>query len=233
MSSDRSEVTWQGEPLPRGRHKLAAAEVRASQRRRISRAMLEVIAEHGYDAATVSQVVAAARVSRNAFYEFFSDKTDCFVTVTDELGAELFDAMIALRVEPTWVDALRKGTEVYLSWWQEHAVFGRAYFSGLAELGSRGLAQRQAVYERFVWMFGELGQRARDEQPELPPLPQLAPRALVFAITEIVAEQIRAGGGERLTELTDELFELMVRLLADDATARALAGRALSRSARS
>ena len=56
-----------GEPLPRGRHKLGAEAVRASQRERLIRAMLETVAERGYEATTVPEVVARARVSRNAF----------------------------------------------------------------------------------------------------------------------------------------------------------------------
>ena len=68
-----------GEPLPRGRHKLGADTVRASQRERLIRAMLETVAEQGYEATTVPRVVARARVSRNAFYEFFDDKTSCFI----------------------------------------------------------------------------------------------------------------------------------------------------------
>jgi hypothetical protein len=78
-------------------------------------------------------------------------------------------------------------------------VFARAYFAGLPELGDRGYAQRHAAYDRFAAMFEELGRRARAEQPELDPLPELAPRALVFAITEIVAEEVRAGRSDRLT----------------------------------
>ena len=118
-------MAWQGEPLPRGRHKLELAEVRASQRARIARAMLEVVAEQGYEATTVAQVVAAARVSRNAFYEFFSDKTDCFMTLTEELGAELFQAVVEANAEPSWIGALRRGTRIYLGWWREHEFFAR------------------------------------------------------------------------------------------------------------
>jgi AcrR family transcriptional regulator len=216
------QLPWQGEPLPRGRHKLDPEAVRDSQRSRISRAMLEVVAEHGYEATTVSQVVAAARVSRNSFYEFFTDKTDCFLTLTDELGAELLDAIVAMGLEPTWTEALRRGTEVYLAWWEEHEVWARAYFSGLAVQSPRALAQRQATYERFGAIFVELARRAREEQPGLPPLPAIVPRVLVFSITELVADEIRAGRAGRLRELGDELFATIVRLLSDDATARAL-----------
>ena len=210
---------WQGEPLPRGRHKLDLAEVRASQRARIARAMIEVVAEQGFEATTVSQVVAQARVARNAFYEFFADKSDCFLTVTDELGRELLAEMVELSFDEGWTEAVRQGTELYLSWWREHEALARAYFLGIGELGARGLAQRQAAYARFEAMFTELARLARLEQPGLPPLSPIVPRALVFAITDIVAEEIRGGHAERLPELQPEIFRLTVRLLADDATA--------------
>jgi len=222
MSSYATGTTWQGEPLPRGRHKLDPEEVRSSQRRRISRAMLECVNEHGYEATTVTQVVTSARVSRNAFYEFFDDKADCFLTVIDELGAELLQTVLGTRFERSWVEAVRLGTRAYLEWWQQHSVFARAYFFGLAELGPSGLARRQATYERFVAMFEELGRRAREEQPGLEPLEPLVPRTLVFAITEIVAAEARAGRTDGLGELAPGLFKLVIRLLADDRTARSV-----------
>jgi hypothetical protein len=61
--------------------------------------------------------------------------------------------------------------------------------------------------------------RTRVERPDLPPLSPLIPRALVLSITELVAEEVRAGRADRLTDLADELALLSIRLLADDATA--------------
>ena len=49
------------EPLPRGRHKLDRDAVRASQRERLLRAMLQCVAADGYAATTVPRVAAAAR----------------------------------------------------------------------------------------------------------------------------------------------------------------------------
>jgi hypothetical protein len=72
-------------------------------------------------------------------------------------------------------------------------------------------------------MFRDLARRARAEQPDLPELRPIVPRILVLSITELVAEEVRAGRVERLIELEDDLFFLMVRLLADDATWRRVA----------
>jgi hypothetical protein len=44
---------------------------------------------------------------------------------------------------------------------------------------------------------------------------------LMWGVTELIAAEARAGRVERLGELEDDLVWVMVRMLADDATARA------------
>jgi len=215
-----SNVKWQGEPLPRGRHKLSASTVRASQRERIVRAMLECVGRDGYEATTVPQVVATARVSRNAFYEFFEDKADCFIAVCDQTAQELLGELLELVSEPDWIHAMLEGARRYLRWWQERPMLSRAYLLSLPAAGERAVAQRERQYAAFRTMFADLGRRARAEQPDLPPLGELVPRVLVLVITELVAEEVRAGRTARLTDLADEIGLLAIRLLADEATAQ-------------
>jgi AcrR family transcriptional regulator len=64
--------------LPRGRHALTPEEVLADQRRRLIDAVPRVVAERGYEAMSVADIVKAAAVSRNAFYNNFGDKQECF-----------------------------------------------------------------------------------------------------------------------------------------------------------
>ena len=108
-----------------------------------------------------------------------------------------------------------------LRWWAGRPAFARAYLLSLRVAGERADAQRERTYELFRAMFGDLGRRARAEQPELPPLSPLIPRVLVAAITEIVGEEVRAGRIEQLEWLSDEIAALAIRLLSDDATAAA------------
>jgi AcrR family transcriptional regulator len=64
--------------LPRGRHALAPEEVVADQRQRLIEAVPRVVAKHGYETMSVADIVKAAAVSRNAFYNNFGDKQECF-----------------------------------------------------------------------------------------------------------------------------------------------------------
>ena len=219
VHSKVKEEPWRGQPLPRGRHKLTSDTVRASQRERLERAIVELVAEHGFESTTVPMVVATARVSSNAFYDFFADKTDCFIAACDEVARDLLAELVVLTAEPDWVRAMRRGAAVYLRWWQQRPAFARAYLLSPQSAGERALEQRERAYELFRAMFADLGRRARAEQPDLPPLSPLVPRVLVVAITELVAEEVRAGRIEALGEMEAELSHLATRLLADDATA--------------
>jgi AcrR family transcriptional regulator len=181
--------------------------------------MLECVGRDGYEATTVPDVVATARVSRSAFYEFFQDKADCFIAVCDQTSEELLGELLSLASEPDWIDAIREGTGRYLRWWQERPTISSAYLLSLPTVGERALRQRERHYAAFRAMFADLGRRARSEQPELGALGDLVPRVLVVAITEIVAEEVRDGRTSSLTDLSDEVALLAIRLLADDATA--------------
>jgi AcrR family transcriptional regulator len=202
------------EPLPRGRHNLSRDDVRESQRSRLIRAMLDCVAEQGYPATTVADVVAAARCSRNAFYELFEDKEACYIAASDETGAEMLDALVsAAEREESWLDALRSGTRSYLRWWVDNPNYAAAYLIHLPAAGDRALEQRDRVYADFAAMFEGLGARARAEQPLLAPLPPLAPRMLVMAITELVAQEVRNGRVAKLPELEDMLVRFVVKAL--------------------
>lgn len=200
------------EVLPRGRHKLSPEVVRASQRERLLRAMLASVADRGYEATTVPQVVAEAKVSRNAFYALFADKTDCFLALCDELAAGVLDD-ISNPPEGEWLAALRSGTGRYLRFWQDRPAFSRTYFVELPSAGVRAIEQRARQYERFRAMFDGLAAWARAQEPDLPPLGPLATRTIVLGVTEIIAEEVRAGRTARLTGLEDDLVDLIVLLL--------------------
>jgi len=216
---------WEGAPLPRGRHKLSARAVCSSQRDRLLRAMLGLVGEHGYADTTVPMVVSAARVSRSSFYALFDDKTDCFIAACDRESSELLESLVAMGSEEDWVQALRRGMDRYVRWWQQRPAFSRAYFLELPAAGTRAVRQRDRQYARYRDMFAALGARAREEQPELPPLSPLATRMIVAGVTEIVADEVRGGRLAGLDALADDLLYLVLRLLADDATAERAVGR--------
>ena len=88
-----------------------------------------------------------------------------------------------------------------------------AYLTDLPPAGRRAIEQRDRTYRQFGLLFEALAQRARAEQPELPPLPLLAVPILVAGITELVGREVRAGRLAQLGELEDELTRQIERSL--------------------
>jgi TetR/AcrR family transcriptional regulator len=69
--------------LPHGPHRLGRSEVVLHQRARIHGAMVEAVAEGGYQDTSVKRVIGLAGVSRRSFYEQFNNKEDCFFATFD------------------------------------------------------------------------------------------------------------------------------------------------------
>jgi AcrR family transcriptional regulator len=215
---------WQGEPLPRGRHKLAREEVHASQRERLLRAMAELVGERGYEGTTVTQVVALARVSTNTFYGFFADKTECFIALCERMGDELFAQLVSQAGErDTVADALAaldRGIGVYLRWWQDRPLLARAYFVELPMAGQRAIAERDRQYARFQAILRNIADRARALRPDSPPLRDADVAAAGIVTNELVARHVRAGRVEQLDEIEADLRYLLIKLLVDDTAAQ-------------
>ena len=207
---------WRGTPLPRGRHALARSEVKTSQRERLLRAMLECVGSQGYAATTVPQVVAAARVGKNAFYEFFDDKLNCFLELCDVEGAALFRVASSGPPAANWRVRAGHRTEAYLKWWQERPAFSRAYMVELPFAGPLAIEQRERMSEPYRRMYRAVARRARIEEPTLPPLPARAPDILVAGITDMVAREVRAGRTHELVTLTPELTSATIAILSGE-----------------
>ena len=86
--------------LPRGRHALAREEVERIQRSRLCVAMAEVMAEKGYIATSVADVLQRSGVSRQSFYRVFDDKLDCFMAAFAVAG----DVLIRRLLEEVGAD---------------------------------------------------------------------------------------------------------------------------------
>lgn len=200
-------------PLPRGRHTRDPKELRATRRARLLQAMMELVAKRGYAATTVPEVVARARVSRNAFYEFFEDKETCFLALCDEQSVDLLKVAMSYISPEDWLTSLRCGLRAYLRWWEERPEFSRTYFLEMPTVGARAVAQRRRAYKPFDKMWAMLAAWVRRLNLEIKPVPKRVPRMLTIAITEIIADEIRAGHVGQLLALEEDLMFLIVRLL--------------------
>ena len=83
--------------LPRGTHGLDPSLVAASQRTRLLEAVGRAVAEKGYAAATIDDIVRGAGVSKKTFYEHFEDKLGCFLAAYEAASDELYEHVRAAQ----------------------------------------------------------------------------------------------------------------------------------------
>lgn len=208
------EVTGAPQPLPRGRHKLSAETVRASQRERLLLAMLGEVTERGYETTTVGRVVTRARVSRNAFYALFTDKLDCFVALSEMMSDQLLKDTFQPRATDDWRSELHAGTLRYLQWWTSHPRFARAWLIETPLAGPRAVEHRERAYAGFRERLELLAAWARAAEPgTLAPLRPSASHVAVTGITELILQEVEAGRVAELERLADEVDWIVERLL--------------------
>lgn len=209
---DATEGNWNPDPLPRGRHRLSADVVRASQRERLLRAMLALVSEQGYQATSVPDVVTRARVSRSSFYQDFEGKLDCFLALCDEYSRGMIDEVLEAAGDfgdRPWQEVISGGMDAYLRWWRDRPEFARAFLVELPAAGTEGLEHRIDLLRPFEDLFAGLGCYMRAKDRSLAPLPRLAPRAVVRGTTELIAEEVRRGRVGTLPDLTGDLVDVI------------------------
>jgi AcrR family transcriptional regulator len=96
--------------LPRGRHGLPREVIVENQRQRLIVATVAAVAEHGYNATTVSSIVKSAGLSRATFYELFKGKEACFLAAYEATLANLREATLAgAEKAEDWAERIRAG----------------------------------------------------------------------------------------------------------------------------
>ena len=203
--------------LPRGRHAAAREVVLASQRGRLLEAMAQCVAEQGYAATTVAQVIARAGVSRKTFYEQFADKRACFLAAW-EVGTDILLAHVLAAGEEAdgWRARLRAGADAFLEILAAEPAFARSFMIEVLSVGDEALAHRAEIHERFADALAATHAQALAEGAGLGPVPHWACRAAAGAAWELTVEHLRTRGVDGLAELAPQIEQIQLAVLRGD-----------------
>jgi AcrR family transcriptional regulator len=122
--------------------------------------------ERGYDRTTVNDVIAAAGVSKGAFYHHFKAKEDLLEAIAERAARESLEIVAEVRVEPG-LDALQKLNLILRrvrAWKTERAPELRIVFAAILRADNAVLYHRivAAMYEAVAPALAEVvaeGQR--------------------------------------------------------------------------
>ena len=141
--------THEGKPgLPRGqgRSRLPLSVVRASQRERLLRSVIAAVAEAGYPAVTIANIVRRARVSRAAFS--LTSRTGRTIVswprpVRQLMITRIVSATRALPAGAGDEEVLRAACRAYLTFLADEPAFARVFFIFMPAAGAaRGRSAR-------------------------------------------------------------------------------------------
>ncbi|MGH2987927.1 MAG: TetR/AcrR family transcriptional regulator [Solirubrobacterales bacterium] len=167
--------------------------------------MAEVMAERGYVETSVADVLRAAGISRETFYQQFSSKQDCFMGAY-EVAAERILAAVAAAPSPAEspVERFDRGLGAYLEALAAEPAFARLFLLEVYAAGPDALRRRADQQRQFVDVVSDsLGAEDPNER--------FACEALVAAISAMVTARLAADDLDGLLALRGPLTELVRR----------------------
>ncbi|QKG24385.1 TetR/AcrR family transcriptional regulator [Actinomadura verrucosospora] len=152
--------------LPRGRSALSPEEVERIQRSRLCAAMAEVMAEKGYVATSVADVLQRSGVSRQSFYQVFDSKLDCFMAAFDvarELLLQHLMEMVGGDEHGLAADAARDPMDrfehaftAYLEALAIELPYTRLFLIEVYAAGPEAIRRRANLQDTIIAVLGDL-----------------------------------------------------------------------------
>ncbi len=226
QSRSASEGEGSGERyqrLPTGAHSLDPEEVRRDQRARLRSALIELIAERGYQAVRILDLTKLARVSRPTFYSLYKDKEDLFVSAFEEIsdaGEKL--VLKAYDVQRSSGERMRAATYAFAQLAAAEPEAASLVVLGAFGAGPKALERRNRALIAFERRILEA--RPKEEQAKAKAAPKkgrkrsqkpapepdddeahLMVRMVLGGVREVTAARLRAHRTRELSDIAPEL----------------------------
>jgi AcrR family transcriptional regulator len=193
--------------LPAGRHGLPREFIKQNQRERIITALVDTVAERGYNATTVAHITKAASVSRRTFYEHFADKEACFLAAYEMVADHIRASMRAAAESfAEWPEQVRAAVATMLRFLAAEPELARLCMIEPVAAGGESATRHHATTQGFVTIL----KAGRPEHSGDRPLPDATEETLVGGIVSLIVREISAGRTEQLEQLLPDLVELIL-----------------------
>ncbi len=168
--------------------------------------MVELVAEHGYEAVSVRAICERAGVARAEFERRFADKEDCFLTLHDEIGTQFCARLTSARGPDSWHDRVWAAGWAALRFLQEDPVRARFFVVEVNGAGSAAQARRDRLLQGLV----DLIDAGREELEDPESVSRCTAEIVAGAIYGTVLGKVEGGGIERDTDFLPELVYMAV-----------------------
>jgi AcrR family transcriptional regulator len=187
------------------------------QRTRVLEAAIGVFADNTYPAASVDDLVNAARVGVGSFYSLVGGKEECLVAaykmVVDEARAA---AVTAAAPSPSWSAQVVAGLKGLLGWVQDEPARARIAF---VEIRAGGPSAFRA-YEETLESIADFLKQGRKSSDLPRPLPEALEQTTINGIAWLLHRRLTVGDVDSLDTLLGELGQLVLEPYLGEARAR-------------
>lgn len=190
----------------------------ADQRRRILEATADLVAEQGYQGATVEAIVRRAKVGYATFYKNFEDKEQCYLALLDAAYAvTLHRVQRAYDREDEWPDKVAAGLGALFETIAGFANVGRACLVDVLTAGPEAVARHEQMLKRFIPLL----KPGRELNPRRAELPDTLEDTLIGGVLWVLNQRLIADEAEALRGLLPETIEFVLRpYVGEDKAAR-------------
>jgi AcrR family transcriptional regulator len=191
------------------------------QRRRILRAVAELVAKRGYGDVTVELVVKRAHVSYKTFYKHFSSKEECFLALFDSVFRSTerrIREQLAAEDRP-WAEQVSLALSILVELIVTDSMIAKAVIVEAPTVGPRMVERYERASKALVPLF----RAGRELNPRGAELPATIEDTLAGSVFWSAYQRLIVGDAERLPELLPELIEMVLRTYLGQAEATRIA----------
>jgi AcrR family transcriptional regulator len=180
---------------------MSAKDRKSTQRERLLNGMIQAASREGYARANVSQAIANAGVSRPTFYDYFTDKDDCFLAAHHEIAQRLLESVRRAVAAGPPEQAVQQSVRALVEFAGSDPAGARFLTNETMAGGPRALDERDRTLGQLV----EIVERAGTRAPADAPTPDLPMRAVIGSVYWLLAPLLRRGESD-LSECAEDLL---------------------------
>jgi AcrR family transcriptional regulator len=185
----------------------ATRALRDPARDRIAVAAVQLIGGNGYAATGVETLCERAQVSRRHFDRCFVDMEDCFLSLHDEITAELCGRVMSAYEGPAaWHDRIWAAGWAAMRFLQEDPLRARFLVVEVNGAGNRAQARRDRIMQRLA----DLLDAGREELEQPGSVSRCTAEVLAGAIYGTILTKVEGGCIDRREEFLPELVYMAV-----------------------
>jgi AcrR family transcriptional regulator len=187
--------------LPTGAHGLGREEVARDQRERLQSAMVELIAERGYQAVRILDLTKLAHVSRPTFYNLYKGKEEILLGAYEDIAGRAAKTVIdAYNTDGSLDERLQVAMRAFAELATAEPDSMSLFLLGAFGAGAKALERRNRTLDAFERTIQSSRDGASIEIPA-----DLTVKVILGGIREVAAARLLEDRISELPDLTREL----------------------------